>query len=222
MPDLRHRTEIERELAYGFAVALHRQRRELAEMGLEDAAGRDAGDWQRDEKELAAAAYLLLRRPWEDSYKFLAGSLGLIVRPDVRSRDYDQWAVPYTQRLAGGLVATNREVVNRLNALRVEGESLTREQTQLMPLVTRNRITGIAITETTTGASVGEESAASQFLVVNGRLLLPYWQTERDEKVCPICGPLDDKPGAEWRDRFPAGPPAHPRCRCWKEWRAVT
>ncbi len=222
MPDLRDRTEIESELAYGFSVALHRQRRDLAELGIEEAARRESDAWQRDENELAAAAYLLLRRPWEDSYRYLAGSLGLIVRPDDRGRDYDRWAVPYTRRLAGGLVTTNRQVVNRLDQMRVQGDTLTREQRELMPLTSPSRIEGIAITETTVGASAGEESVASQYLVVEGRLLLPYWQTERDELVCEICGPLHNRPGTEWRDRFAFGPPAHPRCRCWREWRVVT
>ena len=57
------------------------------------------------------------------------------------------------------------------------------------------------------------------------------WATANDERVCAICGALDDQvvsveggefthPGGEGdRARFEgtvyANPPAHPRCRCW-------
>lgn len=48
--------------------------------------------------------------------------------------------------------------------------------------------------------------------------LTPVWITERDERVCPICAPLDGQPADAWRDGFPFGPPAHPKCRCHLEY----
>jgi len=44
--------------------------------------------------------------------------------------------------------------------------------------------------------------------------LVPVWITARDDRVCPICGPLDSQRYEHWRDSFPSGPPAHPNCRC--------
>lgn len=44
------------------------------------------------------------------------------------------------------------------------------------------------------------------------------WNTSEDDKVCPICRPLNQKPSEEWAEEFPEGPPAHPNCRCWLEY----
>lgn len=44
------------------------------------------------------------------------------------------------------------------------------------------------------------------------------WSTRQDERVCPICGPLDGQPMKVWRRYFPDGPPAHDNCRCSCEW----
>lgn len=45
------------------------------------------------------------------------------------------------------------------------------------------------------------------------------WRTSRDDRVCPICFPLDGEKGSV-ADGFPggyAGPPAHIMCRCYME-----
>jgi len=44
------------------------------------------------------------------------------------------------------------------------------------------------------------------------------WHTEGDGHVCPICRPLNRAPESVWADRIPAGPPAHPNCRCWLDY----
>lgn len=58
------------------------------------------------------------------------------------------------------------------------------------------------------------------------RTLVAFWQTENDAKVCPICSPNHnkrEKPGdpTNWTELFPSGPPAHPRCRCYLEWKLI-
>ena len=50
---------------------------------------------------------------------------------------------------------------------------------------------------------------------------LIYWITANDAAVCPICGPLHQREYADWAERFPDGPPAHPRCRCYLEWERI-
>jgi len=40
------------------------------------------------------------------------------------------------------------------------------------------------------------------------------WLTAEDERVCPICGPLDKAVEETWRQVIPTGPPAHVHCRC--------
>ena len=48
--------------------------------------------------------------------------------------------------------------------------------------------------------------------------LTALWITERDDRVCPICRPLNRRPAKDWDTLFPAGPPAHPNCRCHLEY----
>lgn len=45
--------------------------------------------------------------------------------------------------------------------------------------------------------------------------LIKVWNTQRDERVCPICSPLNGKTQDVWGKQFPNGTPAHPRCRCF-------
>lgn len=45
--------------------------------------------------------------------------------------------------------------------------------------------------------------------------LLKIWRTQQDERVCPICSPLNGTNQRVWGERFPAGPPSHPNCRCF-------
>jgi hypothetical protein len=49
-------------------------------------------------------------------------------------------------------------------------------------------------------------------LAKNGLNFVRVWRTSEDDRVCEICGPLEDKPESAW----PGGPPpGHVGCRCW-------
>lgn len=52
-----------------------------------------------------------------------------------------------------------------------------------------------------------------------GITLTAIWNTEPG--ACPVCEPLHKKPEQAWRKKFRNGPPAHPNCRCWLQWREV-
>ena len=73
----------------------------------------------------------------------------------------------------------------------------------------------IAVTETTGAFAGGNQTAWLESGVATGN----RWNTNVDELVCPICGPLHNEI-APIREPFPSGnglwrPPAHPNCRCW-------
>ena len=72
----------------------------------------------------------------------------------------------------------------------------------------------VAITETTTAISLGERDVVDRMEEL-GVEIDALWITKRDERVCPVCGPLHNQPISQWEDDFPVGPPAHPRCRCF-------
>jgi hypothetical protein len=81
------------------------------------------------------------------------------------------------------------------------------------------RAESAGITEITGAITNGEQAAADNIEKNRGVKLAAYWQTELDDRVCTICRPLNEQPASEWESRFGSGPPAHPRCRCYLEWR---
>jgi SPP1 gp7 family putative phage head morphogenesis protein len=75
----------------------------------------------------------------------------------------------------------------------------------------RSRAETIAVTEVTRAAAEGGRLYQQQ-LQQAGFTFDRIWRTSNDERVCPVCGPLDGKPEAEWGGLD--SPPAHPNCRC--------
>ena len=71
------------------------------------------------------------------------------------------------------------------------------------------RASMIAQTEITRASVMGERSIALELEKVGIRMI-PIFATSSDEKVCPICAPLNGKEVTE--DLFP---PRHVNCRCW-------
>lgn len=76
----------------------------------------------------------------------------------------------------------------------------------------------IAITETTQAINAGELAAATAWRV-SFSPKVAYWITADDDRVCSICGPLHERRQDVWLAVQPVGPPAHPRCRCYLDWR---
>lgn len=78
---------------------------------------------------------------------------------------------------------------------------------------------GVASTETTRTISNAEDVAKRIARRNSGVEAVAVWETEADDRVCPICRPLHNRPEHEWRHLFPVGPPAHYDCRCRKKWK---
>ncbi len=81
------------------------------------------------------------------------------------------------------------------------------------------RAEGVGVSETTRAITAGGRDIAGRYNILTGETITRIWWTEKDGLVCKICRPLHKKPDTEWAHLFPAGPPAHPRCRCWPEYR---
>lgn len=78
----------------------------------------------------------------------------------------------------------------------------------LAPLFSDARAESIAITETTRAFSAGNALLWSIVGVISSY----RWNTQRDERVCPYCAPLD---GRIFPMSSSVRPPRHPNCRCW-------
>lgn len=85
--------------------------------------------------------------------------------------------------------------------------------TQVDVVFGRPRASRIAVTETTRMAEIAERSAMD-VLRKSGVAVKRMWRTEKDDRVCPICRPLDGLPEHLWPSSFRNGPPTHPNCRC--------
>jgi hypothetical protein len=114
------------------------------------------------------------------------------------------------------ITETTRQAIQKAVSVHRETPGMTREQLEsvLRPAFGPRRAESIAITEVT-NASSAATSATQDWLAERGLVFVRMWRTNNDEKTCPVCGPLNGKPEREWVDRFPDGPAAHPRCRCF-------
>jgi SPP1 gp7 family putative phage head morphogenesis protein len=110
---------------------------------------------------------------------------------------------------------------NMTGKLRTEIDNFIRDpkmtinelERRLIPFFDETRAGMIAITEVTRAFAEGNRLAWKESGVVERK----RWNTANDELVCLICGPLNGTV-VDIDDVFDsnyAGPPAHPRCRCW-------
>jgi len=161
-------------------------------------------DIQRDVEPVLLDIYL-------SQAEAMMNDVGIGVEWDMINSNASQWAKQNTKQmlmdLFGKRYAHLNEVIPRFYN---EGWNLGQLQADLEKWYSPVRAEMIAVTETTRAAVEGERAMVAELEKTTGRRMVPVWMTNKDERVCPICGP---KHGKEITDgRFP---PAHPRCRCW-------
>lgn len=178
---------------------------------------------------------------WDDEYKYLwerfgplamrifgdgaqAGaallpaSLELLINWDTFNRQAVDWAKNYGVKWLHGINDVTREnTVNAIEEWIKNGEPLPMLKQRLAPWFDKSRAARIATTEVTRIYSEGNQAAWKSTGFVGGK----RWNTAMDERVCPMCGPLEGKVVA-LNNYFPVqlaggvmGPPAHVNCRCW-------
>lgn len=128
------------------------------------------------------------------------------------------WARTYTYNLVTDMQGVTRSALEKLLQQNVPGyfeEGLTSKELarRLEAYFGPVRADMIAVTETTRAAVEGERAYVEELVKETGREMIPVWLTSNDDRVCPICGPKNEKPITD--RQFP---PAHPRCRCGVAW----
>lgn len=125
------------------------------------------------------------------------------------------WAREYSFGLVTNLNATTQSVVRQAVAQFVATPGMTRGQLVdlLRPAFGPARAEMIAVTEVTRAVSEGQ-NIYQRIMRDAGIEMERVWRTNNDDRVCPVCGPLNSKSEDDWRDSLPDGPPAHVRCRC--------
>ena len=134
------------------------------------------------------------------------------------------WARKHAGTLIRGITDTTRERVRSVVGNWIESTDHTFPDLwkQLMEdhAFSRSRAQMIAATESTRAYAEGEMVGAEVLEKEGWYEYDKRWDTARDDRVCPICAPMDGVVVHGVRAKFDTlagaleGPPAHPRCRC--------
>ena len=153
----------------------------------------------------------------------VAAEVGVQFDPAMVNEEALRWAQEYSYELITGLTNTTRNAVSRAMQSYLETPGMTRGALEalLEPAFGEYRASMIAVTETTRAYAESMNQYQRQIRDEAGVEMERIWQTNNDELVCPVCGPLNGQPESEWSDQFPDGPPAHVNCRCFLTLRVV-
>ncbi len=144
--------------------------------------------------------------------------------PTLTNADAAKWARQYAGGLAKDVNATTRDSIKQSVANWIETPGATiQDLIDAMPF-NEQRAMRVAVTEVTQAYSEGERLYTTQLQERYPTLqIVRVWYTNNDDRVCPICAPLngmqigvDSGWSGEGADpEGLVGPPAHPACRCW-------
>lgn len=139
-----------------------------------------------------------------------AGQLAIGVDWGLVNQSVLRLARAEAERLAGQLNATSKaQAAQIIEDWIATGGTMDELSERLAIIYGEQRAKMVAATEVTRLYAAGNRAAWAASGVVSGY----RWQTARDERVCPICGPLH---GEEYdQEDTEHLPPAHPNCRCW-------
>ena len=141
----------------------------------------------------------------------LMNDIGIGVDWDQINTTASRWAKQHTEQMLMDLFRKRYDHLNEtIPRFYEEGWNLGQLQDDLEKWYSPVRAEMIAVTETTRAAVEGERAMVAELEAITNRRMAPIWQTMKDERVCPVCGPKNKK---EITDGI--FPPAHPRCRCF-------
>jgi hypothetical protein len=214
MPDLPDRRAREETLAAIIAMILEEWRAKVAAGG--------SVSWDQFASDIRRRIAGELALVYLSAAGQMSAGYGMGLDRSVVTGDAQDWAQQMAAKLAEEVVANSRQRVEVLLA-KFQAEEISREKflSSLAVIFSVSRAAEISISEVTRSISAGEYGAAGRYDMETGQTLKPFWFTEADGRVCPVCAPLHGEPEEVWSDVYPGGPPGHPHCRCWLEWRSV-
>lgn len=223
MAELEGRTALEQELAKLFGIELTRQQRNIlrALADTDDllAAVMALDLWQQEQIRIGTSISPALQSIFLASAAQLLEAQPVGVDWAVINDRGTAWAGDYSFELVRNLNETTRTTLQReVSRAMDQGLSIGDIRSRLAPTFGPVRAELIATTETTRAATEGQREFIAQLETLGVRTIAS-WLTAQDERVCPICMPLDGIVRENGVYRHPdggvfGGPPAHPRCRC--------
>ena len=171
------------------------------------------GYWRNYEKELRQQIASPLRAQIEQSFSNYSDYVNFIDR-DGAIIDIDTAMTRAIDEVASGITETSRK---QLEALINQGVSNNEIVERMALRFSSGHAEQVAVTELTR-ADAHFSDALSSRLGEQGVDTQIRWLTSEDERVCPVCNPLDHKLKKDggWMSKggLIERPPAHPNCRC--------
>lgn len=176
-----------------------------------------------DEEEFYAALVLLVSKALRTGIGITAADISIGMDWTLTNAEAAQFARTYAYELIRGIDNTTRPILQNAVSQFIETPGMTLKQlADLLPYDEQRAFT-IAVTETTRAYAQGQKMAAEEVKrKFPGVTVMKIWHTNEDDRVCDLCGPLDNTevelsqpfyPPDEYGDGDPA---RHPRCRCWE------
>lgn len=214
--DLPNRDQLERELTRELGKIQSAHVARIIELmgNPPNMANIPAEYWNTAGEELRKALSRFLNRVYLEQAQTFLTRTTIGVDWALINRDAAAWAARYTFDLVRGIEDTDRTLLqDAITRYFEDGQTRDELEQVLRERFGDYRSEMIATTEITRAASNGEIGAARQVMEDNPSIeMIPIWQTNADELVCEVCGPLN---GMEQGDGWTEPPPAHPNCRCW-------
>lgn len=181
------------------------------------------GAYIPDDPAEVAALIELIFDGVQDGAKLFEEQTGVSISDILTNQRALDYAKKYVTEWLAGLDATTQDAIRKAIAAFIEtpGFTLADASRVLESYFGSDRAFRIAVTEITRAYAQGNQ-IAGEILQAEypGMIVYKRWFTNRDDRVCPICGQLDgDKTGIngtwEANGKEYDNPPAHPNCRCW-------
>lgn len=215
MPDVINRDELESKLARIVGKEMRSQLTRLMEYLGDPPKLENVPEtfWQDGGKQLRGVVQPFFEQVFLDQAEGLMKDIGIGVDWTLVNQAAINWASSYTFDLVTGIDKTSQELL-RKSVSDYFGSQMTIGDLE-------RRLTGtfgpvraemIAVTEVTRASVQGELALVAEIEKNNNVKMIPIWNTNNDELVCPVCGPIN---GKQQGDGWHVPPPAHPRCRCW-------
>ncbi len=215
MPELANRDQLDAQVSAALLLLFDDERQRLADLVGDPPDLRKVPPlyWHDVGKRLQRELTDALTPAYAQAAEAQAARLGLEWTPEQIARDAAAWLLLRSSELVDLFIENTKQALSKL-AQQAHTEDAAAWTAGLVMVFGETRAEAMAVTSVTEANTRGERDVVRRYELVTGSTVIAIWNTEHDDRVCPICEPLDDQPEEVWQDDFPGGPPAHPNCRC--------
>lgn len=233
MPDIPNRDELEARLASAISREQAAELNKLMDLlgDPPDLNNVPASFWENGGKALRGAIAPILQDVFTNQAKVLIDQLTIGVDWALVNQAAITWASQYTFDLVKGINETTmRGLQTAISTYYHDSLTLGELRGMISGYFGPMRAEMIATTEITRASVEGELGTVQQIERDNQSVkMIASWNTNNDERVCPVCKPLNQRKASGYEKKRPywihptnrlryGPPPTHPRDRCWVNW----